>query len=215
MSTLTVSDPSADAPRAARQLQSKMAAARVSFTRFGMRKTLTPEQKAEAADAFGAEGQCLSAGKKLLDTRHPRFKAVTAIRHATVEYLRLLSLAFPEPGIRLIPQDRLDEFQERLNGFKVELDAAVRDLDRNFDALKGAARERLGRLFNPHDYPVTLTGLFDVAWDFPSVQAPDYLRELNPALYRAECQRVQARFEEAVRLPSRRSSTNWPGWSGT
>ena len=90
MSTLTVSDPSADAPRAARQLQSKMAAARVSFTRFGTRKTLTPEQKAEAADAFGAEGQCLSAGKKLLDTRHPRFKAVTAVRHATVEYWRSL-----------------------------------------------------------------------------------------------------------------------------
>jgi len=91
----------------------------------------------------------------------------------------------------------------------------VRDLDRHFDALKDAARERLGRLFSPHDYPVTLIGLFDVAWDFLSVQAPDYLRELNPALYRAECQRVQARFEEAVRLPSRRLSTNWPGWSGT
>ena len=59
-----------------------MAAARVSFTWFGARKTLTAEQKSQAADAFGAEGQFLSAGKKLLDTRHPKFKAVTAVRNA-------------------------------------------------------------------------------------------------------------------------------------
>ena len=84
--------------------------------------------------------------------------------------------------------------------FKRELDAAVRDLDHHFDSLKSAARDRLGRLFNSNDYPATLIGLFDVTWDYPSVQAPEYLRELNPALYRAECQRVQARFEEAVRL---------------
>jgi len=46
-----------------------MAAARVAFCWFGVRKTLTPEQKAQAADTFGAEGQYLSAGKKLLNTR--------------------------------------------------------------------------------------------------------------------------------------------------
>ncbi len=46
-----------------------MAAVRVAFCWFGVRKTLTPEQKAQAADTFGAEGQYLSAGKKLLDTR--------------------------------------------------------------------------------------------------------------------------------------------------
>lgn len=77
MSTLTIPDTNLENRQAARQLQSTMGAARVSFTWFGTRKTLTPEQKAEAADAFGAEGQFLSAGKKLLDTRNPRFKAVT------------------------------------------------------------------------------------------------------------------------------------------
>jgi len=46
-----------------------MAAVRVAFCWFGVRKTLTPEQKAQAADTFGAEGQYLSADKKLLDTR--------------------------------------------------------------------------------------------------------------------------------------------------
>ena len=59
---------------AAQRLRTTMAAVRLSFTWFGVRKSLTLEQKARAADAFGAEGELLSAGKKLLDTKHPAFK---------------------------------------------------------------------------------------------------------------------------------------------
>ena len=46
----------------------------------------------------------------------------------------------------------------------------------------------------------TLRGLFDLSWDFPSVEPPPYLQQLSPALYQLECQRVAARFDEAVRL---------------
>ena len=53
----------------AQRLHDTMAAVRVSFTWFGVRKTLTPAQKTQAAETFGAEGQYLSAAKKLLDTR--------------------------------------------------------------------------------------------------------------------------------------------------
>ena len=66
--------------------------------------------------------------------------------------------------------------------------------------MKQTAEERLGRLFNPADYPETVVGLFDVSWDFPSIEPPDYLRDLNPALYEAERARVAARFDEAVQL---------------
>jgi hypothetical protein len=62
------------------QLRSTMAAVRVSFTWMGTQKTLTPEQRAQAAEAFDADGQLLSAGKKLLDTKHTAFRAVTAVR---------------------------------------------------------------------------------------------------------------------------------------
>ena len=64
----------------AERLRTTMAAARVAFTWFGVRKTLTKEQKDQAAESFGAEGEYLSAGKKLLDTKHAAYKAVTAIR---------------------------------------------------------------------------------------------------------------------------------------
>ena len=73
---------------ASQRLRDTMAAARLSFTWLGVRKSLTNEQKNQAADSFGAEGKFLSAGKKLLDTSHPAFKAVTAIKGRCLSYWR-------------------------------------------------------------------------------------------------------------------------------
>ncbi len=182
------------------RLRSTMCATRISFEWFGTRKSLTRDQKTQAAESFGAEGTFLSAGKKLLDTGHPRFRAVNAVRQRVRSYWTSISLPFPESGIRLLRQDALIAFQEQMHQFVVELNEAVTQLDEQYLSLKSAAQKRLGSLFNDDDYPVTLIGLFEVSWDFPSVEPPDYLRQLNPELYEQECQRVQSRFEEAVRL---------------
>jgi hypothetical protein len=181
-------------------LRANMAAVRVSFTWLGTRKTLTPDQRAEAAQPFDAQGEYVSAGKKLLDTRHPAFKAVTSIKTKIASVWKSMSLPFPEPGLRLIRRDKIDEFVGLMEEYRAELAEAVTNLDDHYGELKSAAVERLGRLFNPADYPETLVGLFEVSWDFPSVEPPDYLRELNPALYEAERARVAARFDEAVQL---------------
>ena len=185
---------------AAHQMRTTMAAARVSFTWFGVCKSLTREQKDLAADSFGANGDVLSAGKKLVDTRHPKYKAVTAVRNRIVQYWKAVSLPYPEPGLRLIRQDRIDAFDRQMRELHSELLEAVEQLDLHYDALKTAARRRLGSLYSESDYPVTLSGLFAVEWDFPSVEPPDYLRQLNPTLYEQECERVRSRFEESVRL---------------
>ncbi len=184
----------------AQRLRATMAAVRVSFRWMGTQKTLSPEQKAQAAEAFDAEGQFLSAAKKLLDTRHPAFRAVTAVRGKIDSYWRGLSLPFPEPGVRLIKQEKLEEFAATMADFKVELDDAVANLDRHYGELKQAAAQRLGSLYNASDYPETLVGLFGVEFDFPSVEPPDYLVQLAPGLYEQERARVAARFEEAVQL---------------
>ena len=59
-----------------------------------------------------------------------------------------------------------------------------------------------GIYLGPHagGYPVSLLGLFQVAWDYPSVDAPEYLQQLSPEIYQQECERVAARFDEAVQL---------------
>jgi hypothetical protein len=184
----------------AERLCSTMAAARVSTTWFGVRKTLSVEQKQQAADAFGAEGDFLSAGKKLLDTRHQAFKAVTSVRNRAISYWKGISLPFPESGIRLIKHDDIAAFDVHLTSVRAELNEAVWNLDSHYGELKSAARARLGSLFDQNDYPLSLDGLFKIEWDFPSVEPPDYLRELHPKLWREQQALAASRFEQAVKL---------------
>jgi hypothetical protein len=173
---------------------------RVSIRWLGVRKSLTPEQKNQAAETFHAEGDFLSARKKLLDTRHQAYKEVTAVRGKIVSYWRAVTLPYPEPGLRLIKQAQVEPFNQQMQEFRDDLAAAVTKLEDHYGELKTAARRRLGALYNPMDYPSSLDGLFSVEWDFPSVEPPDYLLQLSPAIYEQEKNRVAARFEEAVQL---------------
>jgi len=182
------------------QLRTAMAAMRLSFCWWGVRKSLTNEQKAQAAQSFGAEGSFLSAGKKLIDTSNAKFKIVTGVRTRAVQFWKAMSLPYPEAGVRLIKREDLAVCSEKMESLRGELNEAVEDLNRDLYDLKYAARQTLGNLYSEVDYPETLIGLFEIAWDFPNVEPPDYLRRLNPQLYEQECQRVQARFEEAVQL---------------
>ena len=200
MSTLLEETTVSPSTSPSQRLRTSFAAVRIAFTWLGTRKTLSTEQKAQAAETFGAEGEFLSAGKKLLDTKHPAFKAVTGVRSRIVSLWKGMSLPYPEPGVRLIRQDQIDTFTEQLTNLQEELNESVWRLDEHYAELKSAARDRLGSLFNSADYPESLRGMFQVTWDFPSVEPPDYLQQLNPDVYRQECERVASRFDEAVQM---------------
>jgi hypothetical protein len=109
----------ADTP--AERLRTSMVAVRISMSWLGIRKSLSAEQKAEAAQPFGTNARFLSAGKRLLDISHPAYKAVTAVRNQAVSYWKSMSLPYPEPGIRLIRQDRIEQFAATMQEFQQQL----------------------------------------------------------------------------------------------
>ena len=152
MSTVLEEPRSHQSTSPAERLRTTMAAVRVSMSWFGTRKTLTAEQRAEAAEPFGTDSRFLSAGKRLLDISHPAYKAVTAVKSKMISFWKSMSLPYPEPRIRLIRQDRIDEFATKIQEFPEELTKAVVTLDRHYSELKAIARERLGSLFNAGDY---------------------------------------------------------------
>ena len=179
-----------------------MAAARVSFTWLGTQKTLTADQIARAAETFDAEARSLSAGKKLLDTRHPAFRAVTAIRTKVDRLLEGDEPAVPRAGRAADPPGPGRGVRRaRWPTSRSSWTTPSPNLDRHYGELKRAAAERLGLAVQRR--PTTRSrwsGLFDVQWDFPSFEPPDYLRQLCPAVYEQERARVAARFDEAVQL---------------
>ena len=201
MTTDTISRRDTSAPTdIAEHLQTTTAAVRVSFTWFGVRKTLTPGQKARAADTFGAEGEYLSAAKKLLDTKHPAFRTVTGVRTRVLSHWRCVTLPYPESGVRLIRRDGIAQFTGQMDSLRAELVEAVDALDRKYYELRNVARDRLGSLFNLADYPASLRGLFTFEVDFPSTEPPQYLMRLDPQLYEQQRQRMVSRFEQAVSM---------------
>jgi hypothetical protein len=110
-----------------------------------------------------------------------------------------------ESGIKPIDMVvvNLYPFEQTVAKPDCNLEAAIENIDIGGPSMiRGAAKnhEDVAIVVDPADYPATLAGLFAIEHDFPSVEPPPYLRQLSPELYRQECQRVQARFDEAVRL---------------
>lgn len=200
MSTITVRDIPLDDATPAQRLRRTAAAVRVHFIWWGVHKTLTAQQKEEVGLAYAADARFLTAGKKLVDTRHETFRRLTSVRTRAANYWRGLTLPYTEPGIRLIQQSSVESFVHTMEGFRDELIQAESDLNAAFEEMKADAQRRLGRLYNPADYPAEVRSLFAVEWDFLSVEPPSYLMRIAPEVYQQEQERVARRFEEAVRL---------------
>ncbi len=200
MSTLTVPTIPLEANNPAQRLRRMAAAVRVHFTWLGVHRTLTAQQKEEVGETYGADARLLNAGKKIIDIRHEAFRKLTAIRSRIISYWRGITLPYVESGVRLIRQSDIEGFVHAMEGFRQELTQAEADLDAVFGEIKIDALQRLGRLYDPADYPSEVRGLFAVDWEFPSVEPPSYLMRLNSDLYQQEQERIARRFEEAVQL---------------
>ena len=194
------SDSGSQTETPAARVRNTFAACRLRFRWFGTSKTLSQEQKTVAAESFGAEGKSISAGKKLIDTKHEAYSALTTIRTEATQHWKEHSLPYPESGIRLIRHDSVVSFDNKFEQLRSSLEAAVNQLEAHFDEIKSAARDRLGSLYDASDYPLSLSESFAMEWDFPSVDPPEYLRDLNPELYEQQAQQVSRRFEQAVEL---------------
>ena len=136
-----------------------------------------------------------------MDTRHTRrFGPSPRSGGPSTHYWKgPLACPTPNPASGSSSTTPSKAFATQMADFRVELDDAVAHLDRHYGELKQAARERLGSLFNPADYPETLVGLFGDGLGFPQRRAA---RLPRPALARS-CTRPsgpgsRARFEEAV-----------------
>jgi hypothetical protein len=200
MSTATVSELPLETTSPALRLRRIAAAVRVSFRWLGTNRTLSTEQKQAVGEAYGADSKLLSAGKRILDTRSPAFRQLTSVRSQIAKYWRSITLPYVEPGVRLIRQSDVVVFNQTMDGLRHELAIAERGMARAYDQIKADAQRRLGRLYEPNDYPAQIEGLFGVEWDFVSVEPPNYLMRLAPEVYEQERERVARRFEEAVEL---------------
>jgi hypothetical protein len=187
-----------DVATSANELRQTMGAVKLSFSWLGTQRKLSDVQTKQAADTFHAATDLVTASKRLIDTKNATYRTLTALKSQASGYWRSMTLPYPQEGVRLIKQSDIAAFEDKLREFKEQLAAAASNLQLEYESIKEAAREKLGDLFNPADYPPTLEGVFDIKWEYPPVEPPNYLMTFNPELYQQEQSRIQQRFETAV-----------------
>ena len=167
MSAMTSAEIPLDTTAPAHRLRRLAAAVRVQFTWWGIHRSLTAQQKEEVGDTCGADARFLTAGKKIIDVRHEAYRQLTSLRSRITKYWHGLTLPYVEPGVRLIRQTDIEAFVHTLEGFRDELTAAESELNTVYEQMKSDARRRLGKLYNPADYPAEIHGLFVGAVESP------------------------------------------------
>lgn len=184
----------------AQRLREQTIACRVMHEKLGTSKALTPDQKRKAAMAFDAEAGSLRASKRIIDTRHPAYAAVVAVRSRATKYWKALTVPYPDPGVRLLRREKVEAFNVQMNTYRQALQEAAAALQEAYAELRESARRDLGELFNAGDYPQRIDLEFGLYWDFPQISPAEHLKLAAPELYEQQQQVFAARFAEAVAM---------------
>lgn len=184
----------------AETLRLAYAGVRVQFTWFGVRKALTNGQTSEIADDFDADRKMLSASKKLIDTKHPAYRPLAKIKRGITGYFKHSTVPFPEPGVRLLPMDKLEAFEKFMDEQREAMREAAEDLQDSYDQVRDKARQDLGQLFDDSDYPTDIASQFSVSNNVENLAPPDWLLSVNSKYYDREMRRIQSMFNDAVDL---------------
>jgi len=179
-------------------LQSGSCGLKFEKSAFGNTRTLEDSQMRRIADEFGSEADSISARKSLINRKHPAVKAVNAVMTAARKVWVSCTLPYPDTGIRLIKRSKVDWFIEQMGECRTLLSLAVAEMDAARDDLVEEARGRLADLFDATQYPASFADDYSIDWSFPSLNPPEWMKELNPAAYEAEVAKVKAQFEIAV-----------------
>jgi len=177
------------------ELRRDTMAVSLKLRRFGKRRSMNAAQVRTSAEAFGADPEYVGGTKRLLNDKHPRYKAVASVLSQARVTWKALTVPYPESGKRLMRRSKLPEFEAAMQGHVDDLGNAVAALDEIYHGeLIPEARERL------NEFPPSLAGTFAVDWEYPAIEPPDYLKQMAPEIYEAEQRRIQARFDEAIAL---------------
>ncbi len=126
------------------------------------------------------------------------------IANAARQHHYSVTLPWGNQGERLLPATLFMDYVQTMGQFKTEFEARVRKFCTDYPTLVQDARQRLGTLYNPADYPTEVRSRF--SFDTPVSPVPsanDFRVNLNTeyvdSIKREITERQQAQQKEAVK----------------
>lgn len=177
-------------------------ATRLSFRWWGEQRRMEDATKNTMAAAVEADPDSITAGKRIYNTRlevngEKPLLNIQKFKGEIKEYWERVTLPHPETGVRLLPKDKVLDFNARMEGFQTTLTMLSLAVQEARTAIVDEAQSRLKGAFDPGNYPADLSQLFAFEISYPSLSAPG---DLPPALYEQEKQKIESKLQEAVRM---------------
>lgn len=144
-----------------------------------------------------ADPDYVNSKKSKIDKKH--LDEINKIRGQARTFLYDRSLPFPIPGFWFVPKDITIKVNDALLKFKEEFDRCVDEFMLSYTTYIDEARQKLGKLFNPLDYPQDVRGRFCFTWNFVNFTAPGSLQMHTPEMVehaKSEFNRTIEEFRE-------------------
>lgn len=182
----------------ARRIADSCIGCKVSFRGIGLNRAFDDDQKQEIADKFETAVEEIHGGVKLF--KKGDLKGVNSAKRKIVDLWRANTLPYHEGGVRLLIVAKAQQFQYDAATLQEGFYDAVQELQSQMPSILARRRQELKRAFNPNHYPSDVTSCYQVMVTYPDLRTPDYLRQINPEVYRLEMSRFQAAMERSVEL---------------
>ena len=147
-----------------------------------------------AVNKTDADADFLSVHKSLVSKEC--LKPIESIRNLAKGWVANRSLPFTVTGVLFIPKDMIDVVDEKLREHQEQFYARVNDFVEDYDTFTRQAKDKLGELYNPTDYPKDIRRKFSFEWNFFVMAAPDRMSILSPEIYAREKENFQATMDE-------------------
>lgn len=142
----------------------------------------------------GIDPEYIVNNKKKINRTY--LEPISKVRNMARTFIYKKSLPFKIPGIIFIPRDMINAVDQQMQRYEREFDAEVTTFENNYQQYVEEAREKLGKLFNPLDYPHDIRRYFSFRWDFINFSAPDQTQIISNEILQREQEKYQQTIAE-------------------
>lgn len=180
----------------------------VSFGVMGNTKHVRTEVQSPEADQANlfnsvqiktdASLDVLKVNKTLLESAE--LTAIISADMAIRQWIAKKALPFPMVGLQFIPFGMIPQVKAKLEEYKQTRQGLIEEFMSAYYDLCLKAKARLGKLYNPLDYPSAeaIRSKFTFRWNLVKFAVPESLKMVSEQAYNEECKKAQAQIQDAV-----------------
>lgn len=153
-----------------------------------------------------ADADFISVHKNLIDKENLR--NIEHVRNLARSWVQNRTLPFPLTGVLFIPKDMISQVDEKMKEYQEKFYEEVEDFVDKYDLFVRQAKDSLGSLYDPTEYPTDIETRFGFDWNFFVMSTPDKAGMLSPELYESEKEKfhnTMHEFELIARATLRKS----------